>query len=85
MKLFGAIFDGRYAYTIDSLTAEDDRVAAEVRGAGTLVSGEAFTNRYVFMLRIRDGRIASVAEHFDPGPVREKIVPLIQAAMAKRG
>jgi uncharacterized protein len=68
---------------LNALTAEGDRIAAEIDAHGTLVDGQAFANRYVFILRIRDGRIASVAEHFNPAPVAEKIVPLIQAAMAK--
>jgi hypothetical protein len=35
------------------------------------------------MFRIRDGRIASMAEHFNPQIVREKIMPLLQAAQAQ--
>lgn len=81
IKLLASIFKGGVAYTIDSLTAEEDRVAAEVRSRGTLVNGEDYQSRYVFMLRIRDGKIASVAEHNDPRPVREKLGPLLQAAL----
>jgi hypothetical protein len=76
-----SIFDGGLAYTIDSLTVEDDRVAAEVQSRGMLINGGTYQGRYVFMLRIRDGRIASVAEHNDAGAVREKLGPLIKAAM----
>ncbi len=83
VKLLGSLFTDGITYTVDSLTAEEDRVAAEVRAHGTLVDGQDFANRYVFILRLHDGRIASVAEHFNPVPVAEKIVPLIQAAMAK--
>jgi ketosteroid isomerase-like protein len=83
VKMLASVFNGPYAYTIDSLTAEEDRVAAEVRAQGTLINGETFSNRYVFMLHIRDGRIASVAEHFNPIPVRETLGPLIQTMMAK--
>jgi len=83
VKLLGSLFKSGLSYTVDSLTAEDDRVAAEVHAQGTLIDGQDFANRYVFVLRVRDGRIASVAEHFDPAPVREKLGPLIQAAMAK--
>ncbi len=83
VKLLATVFDGLPTYTVNSITAEDDRVAAEVEMQGTLVNGEAYHNRYIFLLRIRDGRIASVAEHFNPLPVREKLGPLLQAAMAK--
>ena len=85
VAMLGTLFDGGPTFTVDSLTAQEDRVAAEVRSHGTLVNGESFANRYVFILRLRDGRIASVAEHFDPTPVQEKIRPLIQAAMARKG
>ena len=85
VKLLQSVFEGGLAYTIDSLTAAGDRVAAEVRSHGKLVNGQAFHNTYVFMFRIRDGRIAAVAEHFNPDPVREKLMPLMQAAMAKAG
>jgi ketosteroid isomerase-like protein len=81
IKLLASIFNGGLAYTIDSLTAEADRVAAEVQSRGTLVNGEDYHGRYAFMLRVRDGRIASVAEHNDPGPVREKLGPLLKAAL----
>jgi ketosteroid isomerase-like protein len=83
IRLLASIFDGGLAYSVESLTAEEDRVAAEVTAQGTLVNGEAFANRYVFILRLHDGRIASVAEHFNPIPVREKLGPLLQQAMSQ--
>lgn len=83
IQMLAAISNGGLSYAIDSLTAEDDRVVAEVQSSGTLSNGEAFHNAYVFVLHIRDGRIAHIAEHFNPDPVREKIVPLMQALMAK--
>jgi uncharacterized protein len=83
IKLLASIFKGGLTYSIDSLTAEEDRVAAEVQSQGTLVNGEEYHGRYVFMLRVRDGRISSVSEHNDPAPVREKLGPLLQDALAK--
>jgi ketosteroid isomerase-like protein len=83
IKVLASIFDGGLIYRIDSLTAEEDRVAAEVQSSGTLIDGDQYHSRYVFMLRIRDGRIASVCEHNDPGPVRGKLMPLLQASLAK--
>jgi uncharacterized protein len=83
MKLLASIFGGTLVYTIDALTAEEDRVVAEVRSHGTLPDGEPFRNEHVFIFRIREGRIASVAEYMNQFIVREKIVPLLQAAMNK--
>lgn len=83
VKLLASIFAGTLRYSIDSLTAEEDRVAAEVQSRGTLVNGENFRNTHVFMFRIRDGRVASVAEHMNALIVREQLAPLLQAAMAR--
>jgi uncharacterized protein len=80
VKLLQTLFPEGLAYGVDSLTAEDDRVAAEVRGRGTLKNGENYLNTYVFVFRIRDGRIAAIAEHTNSIVVREKILPLLQAA-----
>jgi ketosteroid isomerase-like protein len=83
VKALASLFVDGFNYTIDSLTAEEDRVAAEIRSNGKFADGDAYENVYVFVLRIRDGRIASVAEHFNPDPVVKKILPRIQAVMAK--
>lgn len=85
VKLLASIFGGTLTYTIDALTAEDDRVVAEVRSHGTLAGGEPFQNTHVFILRVREGRVASVAEFMNQDAVRDKIVPLMQAAMAGDG
>jgi uncharacterized protein len=66
------------AFTIDAITAEEDRAVAEVRSEGTLVNGQPYANTYVFAFRIRDGRIASVAEHMNALIVQEKLLPLMR-------
>ncbi|RJF90603.1 nuclear transport factor 2 family protein [Sphingomonas cavernae] len=83
IRLLASIFSEPFQYSVKSLTAEEDRVVAEVHGAGTLVSGEAYENDYAFVFRIRDGQIASIAEHTNVALVREKLYPLLAAAMAK--
>jgi uncharacterized protein len=83
MKILASIFGGTMVYNIDSLTAEEDRVVAEVQSRGTLVNGEAFHNTHIFLFRIHNARIASVAEYMNQFLVRDKIAPLMQAAMAK--
>jgi ketosteroid isomerase-like protein len=83
VKLLQSLFPDGLAYRIDSITAEDDRVAAEVQAHGTLSNGELYENNYVFIFRIREMRIASLAEHFNALIVRDKINPLIVAAMSK--
>jgi ketosteroid isomerase-like protein len=81
--VFASIFSEGPTPTIHSLTAEDDRVVAEFRSKGTLRSGDAYQNDYLFLFRIRDGRIAYVGEYFNPDVVRAKIGPAMAAAMAE--
>jgi uncharacterized protein len=82
-ELFSGIFKEGPVPTIHSLTAEEDRVVAEFRSNGTLLNGDAYQNDYLFLFRIRDGRIAYVGEYFNPDIVREKIAPAMAAAMAR--
>lgn len=82
VKTLGVICSPPIRFTIKSLTAEDDRVAAEVESQATLINGEEYRNTYVFIFRVRDGRIASVAEHFNAITVHEKFLPAMQAMAA---
>jgi ketosteroid isomerase-like protein len=74
---------GSFTYTIDAMTAEDDRVVVEIRSNGTFTDGEPYANTYVFVLRIRDGRVASVAEHFNPLPFFDQMAPRLRPAEAR--
>jgi ketosteroid isomerase-like protein len=78
VKLLARMCARPLAFTINSLTAEEDRVVAEAESEGVLVNGEAYRNTYIFVFRIRDGRIASIAEHFNALIVQEKLVPLMR-------
>lgn len=72
-------------FTIDAITAEDDRVVAEARSTATLINGEPYTNTYVFCMRIRDGRIAHIAEHYNALTTQEKLVPLMAELLRSSG
>jgi ketosteroid isomerase-like protein len=67
------------AFTIDSLTAEEDRVVAEARSEGLLVNGEAYGNTYIFVFRVRDGRLAAIAEHYNALVVEQKLLPVMKS------
>lgn len=66
----------------DAVTAEEDRICAELHGHGVLINGEPYENTYFFAFRMRDGRIAHVSEHFNALIVQQKLVPLVGAAAA---
>lgn len=52
--------------TIHSLTADEDRVAAELQIRGRAAAGGAeYENWYHFLFRFREGRIISIREHLD--------------------
>ena len=58
--------DAGLAVEIRSLTAEEDRVAAElvIRGKSAADGGD-YENWYHFLFRVEDGRILSIREHLD--------------------
>jgi ketosteroid isomerase-like protein len=83
VRLLAAMCAGPLSFTIHSLTADEDRVVAEAQSEGVLINGETYRNTYVFVFRIRDGRPASVAEHYNALIAQEKLVPLMKAAAAR--
>jgi ketosteroid isomerase-like protein len=56
---------GNMGNEIVSMTAEDDRVAAEVNGSSLRKSGNRYDNVYHFLFRVRDGKIVELREHND--------------------
>ena len=68
---------GTLRFAIEAITAEADRVVIEARSSATLRGGVDYANTYVFILRLRDGRIATVREHFNAVVVMEKLLPLM--------
>jgi ketosteroid isomerase-like protein len=67
-------------FIVDAVTAEEDRICAELHSHGVLINGETYENTYFFAFRVRDGRIAHVSEHFNALIVQEKMMPLVGAA-----
>jgi uncharacterized protein len=82
IKVLQSLFPQGLHYTVESVIAEGDRAAAEVRSRGTLADGEVFGTRYAFLFTLRDGKIARIAEFFEPEPVNRLIMPKLMAAMA---
>ncbi len=64
-------------FTLDAITAEDNRVIAEARSRAVLIDGQTYENTYVFALTIRDGKFAHIAEHYNALEVEEKLMPLM--------
>jgi hypothetical protein len=76
IRLFARMAASPIRFTVDAMTAQDDRVVIEAQSQATLINGEAYGNTYVFSIRVRDGRIAWIAEHFNALIAQEKLFPL---------
>jgi ketosteroid isomerase-like protein len=59
------IIKGNLQLTLKSMTAEDDRVAAEAESAADIVNGKHYQNHYHFLVVIRGGKIREVKEYHD--------------------
>lgn len=62
--IYEAFPDG-LEFTIQGMTAEDDRVAVEASSAGKHVSGETYTNLYHFLFEFREGQVYRLKEYMD--------------------
>lgn len=85
VKVLQSLFPKGLRYDVEAVTTEADRIIIEAKSHGMLVDGQEFQNVNVFSLRLRGDRICAVKEYMNPEPVRTKIIPLLQAAMAKKG
>ena len=76
IRLLARMCQSPIRFTVDAITAEDDRVVIEAHSQATLIDGQEYANTYVFSLRARNGRIAWIAEHYNPLIAQEKLFPL---------
>tara|TARA_B100001027_G_scaffold46826_1_gene30678 strand:+ start:467 stop:865 length:399 start_codon:yes stop_codon:yes gene_type:complete len=52
-------------FEITSMIAEDDRVAAEVKGDAIHASGQIYQNEYHFLIRLKNNKIIELKEYMD--------------------
>jgi len=83
VKLLAAVVAGELVYDIVAITAEDDRLVAEVTSDWPLVNGERARNHHVFAFRVREGRICHMAEYMDTAVPRDILGPAIQGLVAQ--
>ena len=77
IEAFSQLMPGGMEPTIQSVTAEDDRVVVEFEGHGTLINGEPYGNQYCMVFLLRDGKIRQVNEYFCTILADEKLWPLV--------
>ena len=78
IALLPRVFPDRLRFAIKSLTAEDDRVIAEFSGEGTTRGGEVYRNDYLYLFRLRDGKVCFLAEWLNLDAMRGVLIPAMQ-------
>ena len=65
-------------FTEVSMTAEDDRVIAELRGRSKTVNGDDYNNHYCHYYQIRGKQIVAFRDYMDSALVERLMVPSLQ-------
>ena len=73
-----AQFADRYLNTAEAIIAEGDTVVVECRGKVTTKTGKRYNNTYCWVLRMRDGKIASLTEYMDTQLVATALEPPVR-------
>ena len=55
-----------FSFTVDNVTAEEDRVIVEAHPHGTGPGGAEYRNNCLFIVFVKDGLLHTVREYFDP-------------------
>lgn len=66
---------GRIRTVPDRVLADGDVVVVEAHGANTTVDGDAYENRYCFVIRVEDGELAELTEYMDTALVERVLGP----------
>jgi ketosteroid isomerase-like protein len=61
----GMFVDGDPKVVIDRLICQGPMVVAETRGLGTFRDGRKYSNRYAFVLEIKNGKVYVLREYMD--------------------
>jgi ketosteroid isomerase-like protein len=77
------VFPNKLTFTIHSLTAEDDRVVAEFSGNGTTTDGKLYDNTYLYLFKVRDGKVYFLAEYLNLDEMRGVLLPAMTALRDK--
>lgn len=81
IALLPRVFPGKLHFEIKSLTAEQDRVIAEFSGEGMTAGGEVYRNDYLYLFRLRDGKVCFLAEWLNLDAMRGVLIPAMQAVV----
>jgi ketosteroid isomerase-like protein len=72
-QIFSGLYAGPITMRIGEVTAEEDRVWLEAESEGKLKTGGTYSNTYVFLLKVRDGKVVEAKEFSDTLYVHDTI------------
>jgi len=55
-----------FSFVVDNATAEEERVVVEAHSEGVGPAGARYHNNYILIFFIKDGKLHTVREYFDP-------------------
>ncbi|MGE4429718.1 MAG: nuclear transport factor 2 family protein [Sphingobium sp.] len=55
-----------FSFVVDSITAQDDRVAVRATSQGKGPGGAVYQNNYLMLYRLENGKVIEALEYFDP-------------------
>jgi len=73
-----AQFADQYLNTADAIIADGDTVVVECRGKVATKAGQRYDNTYCWVLRLRNGKIASLTEYMDTQLVTTALQPPVR-------
>lgn len=86
LKTVSEVWQRPLEVTIDTVTAQDNRVVLQARSNGRLYDGQEYANTYLFLIEFDEaGRIRHVREYFDPDPVRDILQPAVMLWRERHG
>lgn len=85
LKAVSEVWHRPLEVTIDSVTAQNDRVVLQARSNGRLYNDQEYANTYLFLVEFDEhDRIRHVREYFDPDPVRDILQPAVRHWLDRR-
>lgn len=82
IALLPRVFEGGLPFTIHSLTADEDRVIAHFSGEGATRGGVVYKNDYLYLFRIRDGKVCFLAEWLNLDAMRGVLIPAMEEVLS---
>ncbi|EFC86814.1 nuclear transport factor 2 family protein [Parafrankia sp. EUN1f] len=78
-----SLFKDGIRFEFESITAEADRVACQLKGYSTLADGRVYNNEYIYLFHVRDGKIYHMDEYIDTKYADETLLEMMDELQVK--